>query len=152
MTASNRFQLVDREHLHGTLAGIDFGYNLSCIVRSPEHLLLWSGGTMYTSGRQSVYGGSQPYLWERDPRHRTSLSGYIRLGQGGGRLSVDRITQAFTPIVAAFGEDSWGSITKAVRERKTLIVEGGGGQLCPSRRSGKSVLEAWRDNPNKADR
>lgn len=129
IAGSNRFQLVDREHIYGGVNGINFGYNLSCLVRSPDLALLWSGGTMYTSCRQSVYGTSSLALMYR--KRLTSARSYRDLGPDGGRLSMARIEASRADIEAEFGDDIMPVLIEAIRKRQTVLVDGGGEAFSP---------------------
>jgi hypothetical protein len=124
---SNRFQLVERERISGHVGGIDFGYNLSCIARSPSVALFWSGGTAYWSGRGSTsYGKSCLTVYRRSGRF-THGSDYTVLGEYGGRLTAKRVLASATEIGKAFDdEDIAPVIADAIRQKKTLVIEGGG--------------------------
>lgn len=130
---SNRVQLVEREHIHGGIHGVWFGYNLSCIARSPTSALLWSGGTMYTSGRDTVYGGSSLYLaW-----NRTETRDWYRNFKeidGGGRLNPNRIRAVAEKLGEQFDAEIVAAIVDAVSQKKTLLIEGGGKPFTPSNR------------------
>lgn len=129
MMLSNRFQLVPRERIFGTIQGIAFGYNLSCLMRSPTLALLWSSGTMYTSCRQSVYGESSLCVLRRN--ELTHARSWKDIGPNGGRLSVARIQQNQTEIEEWFGDDIMQILIEAVRKKQTVLVEGGGEAFTP---------------------
>lgn len=140
MTLSNRFRFVDRENLYGTIDGVDFGYNLSCIARSSTAALLWSGGTAYTSGRQTCYGPSKLYFKDRD-----SIRGhdYQCIGERGGRLT-QRIATLPELLAPLFDADTIAAILEAVKQKKTLLIEGGGDRFAPDRRYGETAYQEWR--------
>jgi hypothetical protein len=83
---SNRLQLVNREHIHGVISGVDFGYNLSCLVRSPVAVLLWSSGTAYTSGQETHYGASSVDGVTWTPETMPSVQEWSGVVYGGGRF------------------------------------------------------------------
>lgn len=122
---SNRFELVAREHIHGIIQGIDFGYNMSCLIRSPKVALLWSGGTAYTSGRQSQYGSSGMRAIPRNDHHWVNHREYKDLGPEGGRLSMARLLLVSAEINELFEEDLTECLP-LVAKRQTLLIEGGG--------------------------
>jgi hypothetical protein len=130
---SNRFQLVEREHIHGGIHGVWFGYNFRCIARSLNAALLWSAGTMYTSGRQSVYGESSLYL----VGDRTNTRDWYRNAKEidyGGRLNPNRIRALTEKLGEQFDAETIKAIVDAVDQRKTLLIEGGGEPFTPSNR------------------
>jgi hypothetical protein len=126
---SNRFRLVDRENLRGAIAGVDFGSNVSCIARSPTAALLWSGGGGYWSGRgmPQAYAPSHLIGIVRIESTSRMLKNYHDVGDKGGRLTPERITDAADKITELFQDKEVAAqIVIAVREKKTLIVEDGG--------------------------
>lgn len=132
---SNRFHLVARERLHGIIGGVDFGYHLSCLARSPAAALFWSAGTPYTSGRQTCYGESCMYAVRRTA-DVSWWRNYRRLGGNGGRLTFNRVAELAGEIDALFDDAGiTASIVQAVRSRQTLLIEGGGEPFTPSRRA-----------------
>lgn len=153
MTRRNRYQLVDREKISGrAIRGIDFGNNLSCIARSPTQLLLWSGGTSYYGGigQSRLYGESSLQIFPR-----TGAWKFNHLSEGG-RLTENLIRDPTveTALMKAFGDDDEIIFIRlAVRQRKTLLIEGGGGVLEPRATSySDPTLAAWRKNQNRSDR
>lgn len=155
---NNHFTLVPRERIHGTLEGVDFGYNLFCLARSPRALLLWSSGTAYTSGRRTEYGTSALYGLLRNS-HFSANPKYDRIIEGG-RWSVARLNLvSVTVAIRQLFEEP--EITNGVEvgliaclaaaqspRRSTVLVEGGGPQLMPSRTLGMSVYDTWRALPD----
>jgi hypothetical protein len=126
---SNRLALVPREHLHGGIQGVWWGYNACCLARSPDTVLLWSSGTPYTAGRMTNYGSSHLTAllgmspdWGRKPK-------WLRIGPDGGRLSVARISEASATLAELFGADVAALLPRCVKERMTLLIEGGGETL-----------------------
>jgi hypothetical protein len=138
----NRFQLVDRELLSGNVAGFNFGYNFSCIMRSPTHALFWSGGGAYWSGGLgNAYGASGLSAYWRPhaalvkkygPGYSTftGQGSYKDFGERGGRLNrnLDERMPAseWAKLADYLGEDLEGEIRHAIGENKTLLIEGGG--------------------------
>jgi hypothetical protein len=130
---SNRLGMVSREYLHGNIQGVWWGYNASCIARSPDTILLWSSGSPYTSGRQTHYGRS----------HLTALTGmsphwghhpkWVQIGPDGGRLNVTRIADAAEHLSQLFGDDAVEPLLRCIKERKTLLIEGGGTEMIAKR-------------------
>jgi hypothetical protein len=137
---SNRYQFVDREHLHGSIQGVNFGYNLYCVARSPTAVLLWSAGTMYTSWRQSVYGASSLCVAARINPRETWHRNYREIDRGG-RLRADRITAKADQLLEYFDDETIPVIANAVHARKTLLIEGGGDAFPLSSRVLKTLAE-----------
>lgn len=143
LKSNNRFQTVKREHLHGSIEGVDYGYNLSCIARSPRGILLWSGGTPYWSGiGMQSYGSSTLYLYRsRDRNMWNKFAIADRIGTDGGRLSASRIESLRDDLNPPFDNGEIDQIVEAVRRRKTLLIEGGGWPLSPHH--ARSSCEQW---------
>jgi hypothetical protein len=143
---SNRLSFVDREDLFGTISGVDFGANLSCIARSPTAALLWSGGTAYWSGRgTSCYGQSCLYALDRARIIHGVSGGTRRLGdKDGGRLTVARLTAVIGAIETLFDvTDLLPWLAHAVANKQTLLIDGGGQRFAPSRRLGHDAYVQW---------
>jgi len=131
---SNRFAFVNREPVrNGTTSGIDFGRNVVCLARSPKAALFWNGGGGYWSGR----GMPQAYAASHLTAFYRSVQGqrldYTRIGAEGGRLTPQRIAENKIEIAKLFGDDGdvIDPIIRAVRDRKTLLIEGGGEIFMP---------------------
>lgn len=141
MTGSNRFEYVGRERVHGIIEGVDFGYNLSVIARSPAVVLCWSGGSCYTSARETRYGKSSfVALWRKD-HHGIPKS---ETWGDGGRLSIVKVQSVRACLEVFFGEDLYEQIVQGVCRRQTLLIEGGGAPLMPSRHLGPDAYKAWK--------
>lgn len=125
---SNRFVLVDREEIASSIEGVDFGGRCHLIVRSPEAVLFWNGSLVL--------------LPSRSPHARRGWLHYKTL-QRGGRLSRAVIENHWQAIAAAF-PDIGKPLHEAVRQRKTLIIDGGGPPLMPSRYYGPAAYAQWR--------
>jgi len=84
------------------------------------------------NGFQRYSAGFLCGLPERGPRAICHLD-YQRLWEGGGhRFTWRAIEICQRKIDHLFETDQiWRSVSDAVRQRKTLIIEGGGGQLRP---------------------
>ena len=135
---SNRMSFVDREYLSGRIGAVDFGYNLSCIARSPTSALLWSAGTSYWSSRgTSSYGTSCLYTLDRE--QLVYGHGYRRVGEEGGKLTGKRLAASITAIEQLFGEtDLLPWLTHAIVNKQTVLIEGGGPRFTPSSRNGRT--------------
>jgi hypothetical protein len=132
---NNRFSYVDREHIEGSLGGVDFGYNISCIARSPIAALLWSAGSAYWSGIAfRAYAASHLIGFKRSVDFSRAMSGYKRYGENGGRLTAARIEALHDPLTALFEEDISEPLIEAVRRRMTLVIEDGGEAFRPQYR------------------
>jgi hypothetical protein len=126
---SNRFQFVPRQRLRGAVQGVDFGPNIHVIARSPATALIWDSGHSYRSGSETVYGSSEltgliglSECWGSNPK-------WIRLGVENGRLSITRVEAVADKIAELFDDEVKPLIMRAVRERSTLLIEGGGTHL-----------------------
>jgi hypothetical protein len=126
---SNRFQFVPRQRLRGAVQGVDFGPNIHVIARSPTAALIWDSGHSYRSGNETVYGASEltglvglSECWGSNPK-------WIRLGVENGRLSITRVEAVANKISELFDDEARPLIVRAVRERSTLLIEGGGTHL-----------------------
>jgi len=146
MSIPNNINFVPRERVSGHIEGVDYGYNMFCIARSPEALLLWSAGTAYTSGRQTRYGASSLELLDRasSPDRQKSLG---RIGDDGGRLTAARIWAVKDVLENLFGAGKAEHIAYAVKTRQTVLFDGGGGALQPCRTLGAEAYRLWRDVP-----
>lgn len=148
--SNQRLTLVDLEVISGHIEGVDFGPELYCIARSPRAVLVWDRGSMYTSGREQRYGESSLIgLPDRSPsftRHPT----WTHLGPRGGRLTVRRVADEADGIAKLFGaDDLMVEICRAVREKRTLLIEGGGPMPMPARSQGASAFATWRGMVNR---
>jgi hypothetical protein len=148
MTGNNRIQFVEREHISGHIEGVDFGYRMQVIARSPAFVLCWSSGTAYTSGRQTCYGESSMTVIPRDPRFRYHPD-YRRIPPEGGRLTYRRIMEVKDKLHEFFPDDVL-SIANAAQRRQTVLIEGGGPPLMPDiKRVGRAAWNEWASLPSK---
>lgn len=143
----NSSLIVDREMIHGIIGGVDFGPRLWCIVRSPSCALVWVfGQTMSINGHQSYH---QPHftLLNRNTG-RQQWREYQSLRHEGKRLSRALVEHFKTLFEERFG-DCFEDIASAVKQRKTLLVEGGGDPYMPDRKLGHAAYVDWRERYGK---
>lgn len=128
---SNRFQLVERERLHGNIQGVWWGYHTTCLMRAPTTALLWSSGTPYTSGRMTCYGESGMTALLNLSPHWGHHPEWHNIPPEGGRLSVARVQTMASDVRRLLneGDDLIDWLCRAVKSRQTLLVEGGGSQF-----------------------
>jgi hypothetical protein len=140
---SNSIAIVDREIVSGSIEGVDFGPRLWVIARSPTAVLAWIYGHSWSNNGHSHY--AQPHLLILPDRTPTFMHNprYILLTHEWTRLTDWRLDEFAKRI-----EDSFPSplqaleyIKKSVREKRTVIFDGGGGSLLPA----KCYGEAHRD-------
>lgn len=141
----NSESFIPREHIYGSLRGVDFGPAVSVIARSPLSMLLWLGGHSWSVNGFQRYASSNLTLI----KNRVQMDGwrnYKAIGPEGGRLTVARIALVKKEITELFGEEHWPSIEEAILTKSTLIIEGGGEMPQPSPKLGRQAYENWRDN------
>lgn len=148
---SNSIQIVPREMADAKVEGINFsGKPMWVIARSPKAVLVYVYGSMYWSGRsnQNYAPGHLTLFPDRGPCAVIRLE-YKRLWEGGNKRRFDHnvIGQVNNALVAMFGEYGTQLIRNAVKHHKTVIFEGGGGQLKPPGLFGHAHKE-WRDRGN----
>lgn len=125
---SNSAVLVDREHVHGVIGGVDFGPRTFVLVRSPWSLLLWLGGhSISVNGHVSYSEAGLVLVKQRREMNRPGC--YRWLGYRGGRLTLQRVAGIRDDLVPVFGHQVLGDIEEGVRSRGTLLIEGGGDAL-----------------------
>lgn len=145
--SSNSVAIVDREIVSGRIEGIDFGPKLWVIARSPTAVLVWVFGHSFTSG-QNQQRYAEPHLTllaDRSPRFMYQPR-YKNFPVPGNRLKIGAIpADALVQIGGALGIDvgEGASLIRAITEKKTLIIEGGGGALLPLNCWGHAY-DAWR--------
>jgi hypothetical protein len=144
---SNSIAIVDREIVSGSIEGVNFGPRLWVIARSPSAVLAWIYGHSWSNNGHSHY--AQPYLLilpDRTPRFMSNPR-YLSLEHEWTRLRPDRLDEFHDKIVEHFGADAYASISRAVKDRLTVIIEGGGGSLQPIHCYGEAHQE-WRAQGN----
>lgn len=129
--SSNSTQLIDREFAAPQIEGVDFGTKLWVIARSPEAVLIWVFGHSWSVNGHRSY--SEPHLMllpDRTPNFMYRPD-YKRLEVSGmSRLMVSKIGPVEPHIEEAFPGSLYG-VRRAIRDRQTLLVDGGGNQLQP---------------------
>lgn len=145
---SNRLQLVEREIISQQVEGVDFGGDLYLIARSPTAVLVWARGNSYSVNGHQHYGESHLTVLYDRTMHARYHPTYRDIGGRGGRLSWRRVQDGGVQLAQYFTVDDVGEIIKAVRLRKTLIIEGGGPPLMPARSLGHEAYIKWRDLPS----
>lgn len=141
--SSNSTVLVDREIAAGMIEGVDFGPKLWVIARSPHAVLVWVFGQSWSLNGHKRY--SEPHLVLLPDRTKafTYRPNYKRLEISGmTRLHADKILPRWNEIEPVF-PGSFTLLTGAIRQRRTLLIDGGGGQLQPLGLYGKDY-ENWR--------
>lgn len=149
---SNTFTIADRELVSGSIEGVNFGPELWVIARSPLAVLVWVFGHGWSVNGHRSY--AQPHLTllpDRSPGMRLRLR--WKSFPHTGRLTPARAREFADEIAAAFQQmrdPLMIKIGEAIRLRKTLIIEGGGGALMPTRYKpgAEGAYQAWRANPN----
>ncbi len=127
----NSIAVIDREIVSGSIEGVDFGPKLWVIARSPNAVLAWVyGHSASINGHQSYYQPHLLILPDRTPRFLHNPR-YISLSHEWTRLRPDRLDEFHDKIVECFGTDAYTSISRAVKDRMTVVIEGGGGSLLP---------------------
>lgn len=146
---SNRFVLIEREQIHPCIEGVDFGGKTYVIARSPTAVLIW------TNGHSQSINGHQRYVEPvlvvlPDRRSRGNIR-YQHV-QDGGRMSRKMLFECWPKLSHFFEEDARPWIRRAIKTPKmTLLIEGGGPKLMPSRYGGRAEYLKWLDIP-KEDR
>lgn len=129
---SNSITIVDREIASGLIEGVDFGPKVWVIARSPTAVLLWVyGQSQSINGFQRYYEPHLTILPDRSPAFINQPS-YKSLRHAWTRLTATRLLDFKTEIEEVFGKDILPAIEQATRERKTAIIEDGGGRLKPN--------------------
>ncbi|AXQ69886.1 hypothetical protein HOU03_gp382 [Caulobacter phage CcrSC] len=126
------FEIVDRENTPGSQGGVDYGSTpLTVLARSPVAALLWMPGGTYHSGigqrsyasaYMMVIKGRSLSVWERNKKHDFER----KLHEPAKRLSSAMIMERAEKINEFFEADIAVELAKAVKQRKTLLVDGGG--------------------------
>ncbi len=128
---SNSIALVDREIASGAIEGVYFGPRVWVIARSPSAVLIWVyGHSASINGHQRYYCGHLTLLPDRTPRFLYNPS-YKDLRRATTRLMPTLIAECRSEIESAFGDGSADMLAQAVKERRTVLIDGGGGPLKP---------------------
>lgn len=144
--SSNRYVLVDREIIDGSIGGCDFGPKLWCLARSEASILVWIFGHSWSNNGFSNYAA--PHLC-CVPRKTSSDRYWSPPDRSWTRLTPIRFQEVWRDhwlkFADFFKEDYVEQeIKKAIRFRKTLIIEGGGKTLAPSRSLGWEASREWK--------
>lgn len=141
---SNAEQVIPREHIFGTIRGVDFGPKVFVIARAAAPMLLWLGGHSWSLNGHQRYSESNLTLI-RDRIKMDGWRNYTSLEPHGGRLTVNRIAMVKDQICEVFGEDRWAGIVHATKTAQTLLIEGGGKTPQPSAKMGHDAYVRWRN-------
>lgn len=143
---SNSLVLIDREFIHPTINGVDFGgQKLWCIVRSPEGALVWVfGSSLSVNGFTSYYS---PHLMLLTRKHGSQgHRDYVILRSNRTRLSPALVREFESQIQHLFADDIELQMTyEAVMKKKTLLIDGGWPPYMPARSEGSEAFQRWRD-------
>ncbi len=148
---SNRLTIVDREMAAPQIEGLDFGTKLWVIARSPDAVLVWVyGHSASINGHQRYY---EPHLTLLPDRTSSFMNTPVweSFDIPGNRLKASAIkANDAVKIGGALGIDigEGGYLTKAILEKKTLIIEGGGGKLMPYPKLWGHAYADWIKNPD----
>lgn len=145
---SNSITIVDRELAAPQIEGVDFGSKLWVIARSPTAVLAWVYGHSYSVNGNRSY--AEPHLLILPDRTQRFMSQpkYLSLRHEWTRLTPANLVNFSTQICGVFGASSWDAIVEAVASRKTVIIEGGGGQLMPFPKLWGHAYSDWIKNPD----
>lgn len=138
---SNSISIVEREIVSGKIEGVDFGPKLWVVARSPKVVLVWIFGHSWSvNGHQSY---SEPHLTILPDRTARFMSNpnYINI-RPFGRLHSDRIEDNRGKLTPFFEPEEIEAIKVAARQRKTVVIEDGGGKLLPLNCYGKDY-QGW---------
>lgn len=148
--SSNSAALVDREIVSGHVEGVDFGPSMWVIARSPVAVLTWVFGFSWSVNGHRSY--SEPHfimLPDRAFRHGGNLE-YKRMGYVWTRLTPKRMVEIADKVTEAFQRDDLlPHMEVAVKDRKTLVIDGGGWPLLPARSLGEVAYQAWKNMPER---
>lgn len=156
---SNRFLLVEREFIHPSIEGVDFGGKCWCIARSPAAVLMWVFGHSWSLNGSQRYAEPCLILLPSRTDVRNGTIKYQHIADGGRltamRLSAPTIREK---LREAFGSGFESPLNGAIdgarlwvgdaKRRRTLLIEGGGPKLMPSRMHGEEEYKRWRDLPD----
>lgn len=144
---NNAATIVEREIASGNIEGVHFGPKIWVIARSPTAVLAWVYGSSYWSAGWSHYApGYLALLEDRTPRfmyHPTHKK--FQLPDNRIARLLELPADDLVKIGGALGLEigDGALLMRAIRERKTLIVLDGGGQLRPLNLYGDAYRE-WR--------
>lgn len=146
---SNSLVFVDREEISATIEGTDFGGRCYVLARSPKLVLFWRSGHSWSVNGNRSYAEPELVLLPERRRPGGGRLKYVDILQGG-RLSAERVEEAWPKLRDYFGDDMIKPyIIDAARKRRTLLIEGGGPRLMPGWKVGREAYEQWRALPEK---
>jgi hypothetical protein len=149
-SASNRCVVVDREIASGTIEGVDFGPRVWVVARSPDAVLMWKFASSSSVNGHRLYSEPGLYLLaDRTPRFMYHPT-YKRLGHIGPRFKADHIPANDLVKIGGALDIRMGEgiyLERAMSDRKTLLVDGGGNQLLPAGLYGPAY-RAWMAQPD----
>lgn len=143
---SNRLLLVDREYIHPSIDGVDFGGRTFVLARSPQHLLIWVMGHSWSLNGHQRYAAPSMFSLQR----RTRADRYCTIVDGR-RMSAMLFDEVKSKLPSEMAEqEAFGKLLEAacMSPRRTLLIEGGGPQMMPSRFDGEAAYKRWRDLPD----
>ena len=147
---NNSAIICDREICSGRIEGVYFGPRVWVIARSPSAMLLWVYGHNYWSGRcqQSYARGHFTLLPDRSsrfmyqPRWKNfDIEGKMR----ADKLDAKARVEIDGSLGIAIGQGHL--LDTAIIKRKTLILDGGGGQLRPLFPTVSAEIEWMKNRP-----
>lgn len=140
--SNQHLQVVPRELVHPVICGVDFGENLYVLVRSPRRVLWWASGHSWSVNGHTSYAESQLTVM---PDRSKSDGAHLKYHawHRGGRLSCAVLKRYHAGIVEAFDEEVAKAVIGLQLHRETLLVEGGGPPLMPSRKMGFQAYQDW---------
>jgi hypothetical protein len=148
---SNRFILREREAVHPTIEGVDFGGTCWVIARSPQAVLLWRSAHSWSLNGNSRSAPAEMILLPDRSGRQQVHNQYKRLSSGRrlSRALIKQIWESYPELKRCFGDEAYNWLQAALLKlpRRTLLVEGGGPALMPSRLRAQGEYERWRDLP-----
>lgn len=137
--------LVAREEINPTIEGIDFGGRTYVLARSTSAVLIWVMGHSWSVNGFQRYSG--PHMTLLPDRTGSVHKQYKDLCRDQ-RLSRALLNTVRDKILTAFDDETFRAIYLAAgAPRRTVLVEGGGPRLMPSRYYGEAEYLRWRDLP-----
>lgn len=138
---SNRLVLIDREEIDPSIEGVDFGGRTYVIARSPEAVLIWTNGhSASINGFQRYHGPVMTLLADRRQQVHNC---YKRIVEDV-RLTSQVFKDVWPKLEAVFGFEAYDYMQQAIKNpKRTLLIEGGGPRLAPSRWRSREDYDRW---------
>ena len=140
-----KWEEVSLEYMSRNMLGIDWIVDPVIVVRSPDWLLIQRPGHNYWSAvaRQHAYTPLRLTLVDRD---QNSHERWIDVAEGRltpKRLGLPSVRNMITPRL---GWEAWRALPRLLREKTTLLLEGGGPRMEPGRETPgyEEACAAWR--------